>query len=69
MANTDLTDAQQKELAAALLAGNSIPSFGGVVVFDPKTNHWRKATPSEMTAHEAEIDPATLAAQKETVKP
>jgi hypothetical protein len=64
MASGDLTDAQQKELDAALLAGSSIPSFGGVVVFEPKTNKWRKANAEEITAHEAEVDPVTLAAQK-----
>jgi hypothetical protein len=62
MANTDLTEAQQKEMKAALLKGETPPNFGGVTIMDPKTGEWRKATKEEADDHYARVDrPAATA--------
>lgn len=57
MASNELTENQQKELDAALLAGEPIPSFGGVVTQDPKTGRWHKANQAERESFEAAVDP------------
>lgn len=54
-----------KEIKAALLAGTTIPTRGMNLTQDANVDgYYRKMTPEEVRAHEADVDPATIDARK-----